>query len=234
MSNAGKFVDHYNELDKEFKRKLKADDYVSFVQKVKKLASKDAVVRSFKEDLIQFANLRNAIVHESKNGIHIAEPYEETVKRIEQIKISVLNPKKVIPAFQFKVYSVNKETPLEEMLTEMRKYDFSQAPLIDQNGKIIEIISANTISRWLFCQIKEDIISIKDTIIGDLIPFIEKPKNFELIHRNTTICAAAEIFIKKAKEKGAHLDCLIITHKGLSTESMLGLVCIEDIAEYLV
>jgi hypothetical protein len=70
--------------------------------------------------------------------------------------------------------------------------------------------------------------------IADLMPHIETPENYGLIHRNTTVYEAAEIYLRKSKEKKSKLDCLIITHSGKSGEKLMGIVCIEDIAEYLL
>ena len=33
---------------------------------------------------------------------------------------------------------------------------------------------------------------------------------------------------------GKQLDCLIITHSGKSVEKLIGIVCMEDIAKYLI
>jgi len=56
----------------------------------------------------------------------------------------------VIPEFQFEVFSVRSESRLIDLLTEMEEKDFSQAPIPDDARNVIEMISTNIISRWLF------------------------------------------------------------------------------------
>lgn len=234
LSNAQKFLDHYNELDRLFAKALNQSDHIPFSQRIKDLIPRNSIVRIYKDDLFQLGNLRNAISHQSKGGVPIAEPFEETVQLIEKILEEFKNPKRVIPAFQFEVFSVTQDTPLIDLLQEMKTKDFSQAPVLDSDGKVIEVISTNTISRWLFAEYENQLVDLTTAMISDLMPHIETKENYALISRNTTVYEAAELFIKKSKEKKSKLDCMIITHSGKPTEKLMGIVCIEDIAEYLM
>lgn len=234
LSNAQKFLDCYNELDQLFAKELNHSDHIPFSQRIKDLIPKSSIVRNYKDDLFQLGNLRNAIAHQSKGGVPIAEPFEETVQLIQKILDDFKNPKRVIPAFQFKVFTVTPDTPLIELLKEMKEKDFSQAPILDSNGKLIEVISTNTISRWLFDQVNNENVILPKAKISELIPHIEISGNYNLISRNTSVYEAADTFMKKSKEKKSPLDCLIITHSGKATEKLMGIVCIEDIAPYLI
>lgn len=230
MTNAQKFINCYNELDKAFAKALDQPEYLPFSQRIRELVSRNPVVRRYKEDLYLLGNLRNAISHNTVNS----KPIIETVELIEKILQEFKDPLKIIPEFQFQVYSVYDETPLMELLQKMKSQDFSQAPLLDGSGKVIEVISTNTISRWLFHQMKQEEIILPGVKVSELIPYIETKQNYALISRNTTVYEAAEFFIRKSKEKKSKLDCLIITHSGKPTEKLMGIVCIEDIAEYLM
>jgi hypothetical protein len=66
MTNAQKFLDCYNELDKAFAKELNQSEHVAFSQKVIELVSKKSIVKRYKEDLLQLGSLRNAISHQSK------------------------------------------------------------------------------------------------------------------------------------------------------------------------
>jgi predicted transcriptional regulator len=234
MTNAQKFLDLYNELDQIFAKALGQYDYESFSQRIRQLIPRNPVVRRYKDDLYQLGNLRNAIAHQSKDGPAIAEPFDETVGLLHRILEEFKNPKRVIPEFQFEVFSVKSETPLIDLLTEMKEKDFSQAPILDDAGNVIEVISTNTISRWLFGEYKNEYIDLTAAKISDLTPYIETKANYSLISRNTTVYEAAEQFLKKSKEKQSKLDCMMITHSGKVGEKLIGIVCIEDIAEYLM
>lgn len=234
MTNAQKFLDNYNELDRLFAKALRQNDYAPFSQRIRELSGKSSIVRRYKDDLYQLGNLRNAIAHQSRGGVPIAEPFEETVHLIQKILEEFNNPKRVIPAFQFEVFTVTTDTPLIDLLQEMKTKNFSQAPILDTDGKVIEVISTNTISRWLYAEYENQLIDLTTAKISDLIPHIETKENYALISRNTTVYEAAEIYLKKSKEKKSQLDCLIITQNGKASEKLMGIVCIEDIAEYLM
>jgi predicted transcriptional regulator len=232
MTNTQKFLDLYNELDQIFARALGQSD--SFSNKIRQLIPRNPVVRNYQYDLHQLGSLRNAIVHQSIKGKAIAEPYDDTVAMLKKILDDFQNPKRVIPEFQFEVFSVKPETPLITLLTEMKEKDFSQAPILDDSGNIIEMISTNTISRWLFGEYKNQLIDLTEAKISDLIPYIETKENYSLIPRNTPIFEATEIYLRKSKEMKSKLDCMIITHSGKLGEKLMGIVCIEDIAAYLM
>lgn len=234
MTNAQKFLDHYNELDKLLAKSLNQPDYVSFRDKVRVLSEKNAVIKRYKDDLFQLGNLRNAISHQSKGGVPIADPFEETVQLIQKILEEFKNPKRVIPAFYFEVFTVTPDTPLINLLNEMKIQNFSQAPILDTDGKVIEVISTNTISRWLFAEYRNEYIDLTAAKISDLMPHIEVKANYTLISRSTTVYEAAEIYLKMSKDKKSQLDCLIITQNGKASEKLMGIVCIEDIAPYLM
>lgn len=234
MTNAHKFLDYYNELDQLLAKALNQADYVSFRDKVRDLSTKNAVIKRYRDDLFQLGNLRNAIAHQTKGGAPIAEPFEETVQLIQKILEEFKNPKRVIPAFQFEVFTVTPFTPLIDLLQEMKTQNFSQAPILNTDGNVIEVISTNTISRWLFAEYENQLIDLTAAKISDLMPHIETKENYALTSRNTTVYEAAEIYLKKSKEKKSQLDCLIITQNGKASEKLMGIVCIEDIAPYLM
>lgn len=234
MTNAHKLLDYYNELDRLFAKALNQSDHIPFSQRIRDLIPRNSIVRSYKDDLFQLGNLRNAISHQSKGGVPIAEPLEETVQLIQKILEEFKNPKRVIPVFQFEVFTVTPDTPLIDLLQEMKTQNFSQAPILDTDGKMIEVISTNTISRWLFAEYENQLIDLTAAKISDLMLHIETKENYALISRNTTVYEAAEIYLKKSKEKKSQLDCLIITQNGKASEKLMGIVCIEDIAPYLM
>lgn len=234
MTNAQLFLDLYNELDHLFAKSLNLSDYLPFRDKVRELSSRNSIVKRYQDDLILFGNLRNAIAHRTKGGIPIAEPFDDTVRLLQKILEEFKNPKKVIPTFQIEVFTVIANTSLIDLLQEMKDKNFSQAPILDNEGNVTEVISTNTISRWLFSEYKNQLIDLTVTKISDLIPKIEIQQNFALISRNTTIFEAAEIYIRKSKEKKSQLDCLLITQNGKPTEKIIGIACIEDLAPYLI
>ncbi|MDX1774025.1 CBS domain-containing protein [Oceanihabitans sediminis] len=233
MTNSERFIDIYNKIDKYLKKIEAYDSYVNFAQKVKNSNSK--VIQRFKDELLSFGELRNAIVHNPRIGNkYIAEPHESTVLRIEKIYESITTPLKVIPKFQFDVIGANQSDYINDILIEMNKMSFSQFPVYDDNGCVVELISTNTISRWLSSQLEEKgTVLIEGVKVADLLTEIEFKGNYKFVSRNTSIYDAYELFISHINDKQRNLDAVFITQNGKSTEKLLGLITIEDIASLI-
>ena len=230
MNNSESFLETYNNLDQHLKKEVRADDYVSYANKVKD--SKNIVVNRFKDELLSFGTLRNAIVHNPKiDNKTIAEPHDSTVLRFNEIYQMITNPKKVIPTFQFDVVGAHKDDYINNILKKMKRKSFSQFPVFDSNQTIIELINNNTISRWLASEIDENgTIIIDGVTVEKLIPEIELKGNYKFISRNTSIYEAYDLFLNHINEKERNLDVLFITHNGRETEKLLGLITISDLA----
>ncbi|THH34587.1 CBS domain-containing protein [Neolewinella litorea] len=234
MSNAEVFIDIYNKIDNLLRKSGQYDADDSFTRKVKQ--SKNAVVRRYRGRLISMGELRNAIVHNPKiDGKPIADPHDATVREIEKIYNQLSNPKKVIPTFQFDVLGARKDEYINDILIEMKRWSFSQFPVLDENGSVIELINTNTIARWLSSQVEDNGTVIIDEVkVEDFLSEIESPKNYEFISRDTSVFEAYEIFTTHVEKSNRRLDVLFITQSGKPTETLLGLATIEDVASEVI
>lgn len=230
MTNSEKYLNIYNKIDEFLRKSDGHESYVSFTQKVK--YSKNKVTQRFKDELLSFGELRNAIVHNPKIGKKaIAEPHENTVSRIVEIYDKISNPKKVIPKFQFQVLGAKKNDFINDILVEMKKQSFSQFPVFDNEEYVCELINNNTISRWLSSKLEENgTIIIENVKVADLLSEIEFKKNYAFVSRNISIYEAYDLFINQINTKQRNLDVLFITNSGKREEKLLGLITIEDIA----
>lgn len=230
MTNADEFLQYYNLIDNHLKKSTGLDSYVSFSERIKKSAN--PVVKQSLAELISLGELRNAIVHSPKinNTEVIAEPHPQTVERIKKLHKQITQPKKVISEFKIAVIGAKGVDPIKDILHKMREKSFSQFPVFDANDHVCEVISTNTIARWISSNFSNDGTLLLDNVkVEDLIPEIEHKNNYRFIDRNASIHDAYDIFIKQIN-KGWNLDAIFITHSGSSAESLLGLITIEDIA----
>jgi len=229
-TNSDEFLDYFNKIDSFMKTNDGYDSYVPFAQKIKNSSNK--LIKRFKDDLLSYGELRNAIVHNPKieNRV-IAEPHDETVAKIKELYLKITNPKKVIPEFQFDVLGAKENDFINDILIQMKHKSFSQFPVFDTDNNVVELINTNTISRWMSHEIEEDgTIMIEHLKIKDLIPEIEFKKNYKFIPRDLSIYEAYDYFINQINTKKRNLDVLFITNTGKPTEKLLGLITIEDIA----
>lgn len=231
MSNAERFIEIYNQVDKLLKD-IEKDEYQSFTSKIR--GSKNPLIIAFREKLIDYAELRNAITHNSKiGGKFIAEPLDEIVKDFGNLLNKLQSPKKIIPLFQFEVVGRNKNDKLDGILKVMKEMSFSQFPVYDDNNRVIEIINTNTISRWIGRNIVNNEIIVENPKIQELLDDIEFKNNYRFIARNTDIYTAHSMFINQIEQKNRNLDAIFITNSGRQDEKLLGLITIEDIASQI-
>jgi len=233
MSNSEKFLEYYNKIDLYLKREGNYDVFQSYSHKVKNSSS--TVVRRYKDELLTFGELRNAIIHHPPiNGAPIAEPHTEIVKRIKIISDYILNPIKVIPTFQLQVFTAHLNEYLNPILYKMGNLSFSQAPIIDNEGKLIEIITTNTISRWLSSNLEENgTLLVENIKVKDLISHIEYKNNYRFLNRDASIYDAYQLFVDSFKNNKCYLDAVFLTNSGKEHEKLLGLITINDIANHL-
>ncbi|NCC73581.1 MAG: CBS domain-containing protein [Sphingobacteriia bacterium] len=228
MSNAVKFLGCFNEIENWLKMRCDNRD-ISFTTMINELKKNNSCVRHFYDDLYQFASLRNAIVHTRKMDRVIAEPYDETVAEIEKIKTKLFDPPLVKT---FPVLSLKSEDKINVLLAIVQDHNYSQVPLVDQNENVIEILNANTIARLLAAHVKDDLISLHETTVEQLLPHIEFGKNYRFIGKSANLYEAAHIFQTFTSTNKRNLDALFVTHSGQQNQKPIGIVCIEDVAGY--
>jgi hypothetical protein len=82
-SNGDRFEAAYNKIDALLRKKIGGGKSLGFAAVVSEAATKDATVRANKVDLLEYGDLRNAIVHErGRNPVVIADPRPDVVARI--------------------------------------------------------------------------------------------------------------------------------------------------------
>jgi len=163
--------------------------------------------------------------------IAIAEPHDVTVAKIVKICQDIVNPRKVLPAFQFNVLGAEKGDYINDILKQMRENSFSQFPIFNSEGAVEEIITTNTISRWLSSKIEPNgTIIIENVKVECMLNEIEYKENFKFISRDASIFDAYDVFLNHINSQGFNLDAIFITHSGKKNEKLLGLITIVDIA----
>ncbi len=227
MKNSERFLNAFIAIEDFLRQEINVDNYVTFYQVIDKAILSNSTVRSYKDDLKEYADLRNAIVHERSGGNIIAEPNDYVVDRIERIANVLEKPPTVIPEFQTKVTTVKNSDSVAKALKLILKQSFSQVPVMKSN-KFIGLLTANTITRWLGANVAEDVFSLSETIIEHVLTFTEDEKNYEFIGRNTTMFKALELF-GKSEEQGKYLDALLITQNGKPTEKIIGIITVSDL-----
>lgn len=229
--NSDIFLSTFNDLEKHFKSEFFRGHWKSFKQMLKEGSRFNPIIKQFKEELFEFTDLRNAIVHNRSNDFKvIAEPHDFIVERFVDIKNQIINPIKM-DAFFRKVYTCKLSDKVSIPLQLIHSQLISQIPVLDGN-RVVEVLNASTIVYWLAAQKNA---SIESSLVSEVIEYKEFKQNLKIVPQHTTVFHAAEIFKNSYKKhpKNRYYDTLLITQNGKENESIKGIIVLSDIAEYL-
>jgi predicted transcriptional regulator len=188
-----------------------------------------AIIRTYRQDLYQYAKLRNALVHEKiKEHFYIADPHERIVLHIEQIADHFEKPMPALSIATQPVIFYKEDTPLKDILLVIDRRSYSQFPIYDSEGNYQWLLTSEGILRWLS---KQPLSGISlEKVTAKNIFSCEKPHEVIYVDRNTNIYEVEELF---EDHHLAHkkLEAVLITHSGKETEKPIGIITAWDLVE---
>jgi hypothetical protein len=219
-SNGERFEGAYNKIDALLRKRVGGAKTLSFSHVVSEAAMKDPTVRTVKDDLLEYGDLRNAIVHDrGKAPVLLADPREDVVVKIEKIWNHLSHPRILrslahkVPLRIFAAGAV-----LAESLSYMRENDFSQVIAL-REGKH-QILSTEGIAHWLEAKSKEDIIALSEARLSDALEF--EPRDSCIYLKATdTIDRAREVF---GKDIGKRIFSALVSEHGNANEKPINIV----------
>jgi CBS domain-containing protein len=192
--------------------------------------NKHSLIRSFYNELCQFAKLRNAIVHEKvDHDYYIAEPHLDIVERIEKIAGYFQKPETALSIATKEVHHFKESDRLADVLSCIRETSYSRFPVYNEKGEYLWLLTATYILNWLTDRLADQVIDLNNAKISDIT--IKKENQLvAFISKTSSIFKAEEIFETFHKE-GKKLEAIIITLNGSENERPLGIVTSYDLIE---
>ena len=96
MDNAQRFLNAFAMIEKQLKQITGVTRYSRFYQLLNQASRSSGLVRKYEMELQEYADLRNAIVHQrSDEGHIIAIPIDEVVTEIEELARKICEPPRV-------------------------------------------------------------------------------------------------------------------------------------------
>jgi CBS domain-containing protein len=225
--NATRFVDAFHTIEKDLRRRTNAGPDVRFYRLVDLAAPKDAVIARHQVDLKEWADLRNAIVHE-KTRRHIARPFAGTVREIERIAELLRRPPLLRQVLgRQRVHVAEASDPVGQALKVMYHQRFSQMPVYSRD-RLIGLLTAETFARFVAASSSESAMTHLATPIVDVLPHEEDARHYELLSRSATSTETLALFDAYEAE-GRYLDAIIVTRTGRRTERPTGIVTVFDV-----
>lgn len=231
VSNAERFLAAFSGIERRLRELAGADRSASFYALVDRTAQRNRAVRQFSTDLKEYADLRNAIVHERGDGRPIADPYEATVVAIEEIRNILDDPPRVLRVLKVAVEACRADDPVGRAARQMYEGNFSQLPVYD-DGALMALLTAETVARWLAASLEDGGGLVEEAPVREVLRYAEDPDNYQLLTREATIFDALRLF-DEYSERGKSLDAILITHAGKRDTKPLGIVTVYDMPRLL-
>lgn len=122
------------------------------------------------------------------------------------------------------------EDSLSEVLNVVNERQYSQFPVFNDD-ELVGLISENGITRFLAESVDEDIISIVDTKVKDVINQDEAKDSISIVNLNTLIHDIEDIFSKKLHE-GNSIFAILVSSRGRkieTSEDIVGIITPWDL-----
>lgn len=231
MGNSDTFLAHFAAVEAWLRQQAQADRSLPFYQLVDRAAQKHRAVARYRDDLKEFGDLRNAIVHERTDGHVIAEPNDRAVVDLERLRARRLSPPAVIPKFQINVRSRALTDTVGAAVTDMRDGSFSQLPVL-ADGKVVALLTSETVVRWLASEVMNEYVAPWETKIELVLPYTEDRDHYCFLSRSATLLEALSQFEEFAA-RGKDLDAILITHDGKPDQQLMGILTLFDLPAIL-
>jgi len=229
MANSDIFLGHFTAIERRLRDLTHLGREKWFSTLVETALEKSAVVRRYRDDLRKFGELRNAIVHERDGNRVIAEPNDWAVQRIGAIAEQITQPPRVTPHFTGPVATLLDDNPIAEAVTAMHTHAFSQIPVY-RDDTFQGLLTTNTVARWLGANVSEDLVSLRETTIRQVLAHTEDPEHVGFVAPDTTLADVMERFLAR-EALGKRLEAILITYDGARTAKPIGIIVTYDLAK---
>ena len=211
MTNYNEFMSEFNRIEDFLKDLVNAKYNMPFYKLLEEAMKRDKLVKQFYQELRTMSDLRNIIAHGDPND-PVALPSESTLNRIRFIEDQFTNPLKVIDVFKKSVDAFDATDSLAEVLSEIDKYHYSQFPVV-KSGEFIGLITENGITNWLAASAREDIISIRNTTVQDVILGDEESGSYSFLLASDTLYDVIDKFEEIRKKKNRTATIIVLNRK---------------------
>ncbi len=229
-SNALRFINAYNQIDQTLRAVYNFKRNITFSDMIRRAVSVNSIVRKYEDKLIDYARLRNAIIHNSNEERIIAEPHDDVVVEMEKIADLLSRPPLVINSSiaNKNVLVLDGQISLKKALETIYKTGFKTIPVCDHET-ISGVITSGRIVNVLGMVIEkgENIDKfIEKTAVCNVISEQDADRVFTIRSRDLTVQEALDIFYKNRK-----MLAIIITKSGNNLERPLGIITPADIID---
>lgn len=148
MRSSQQFITLCNRLNDLLVDTFHLSKHTTLGQAIRQTRYKDPMIKRFYDDLIDYADLRNVLVHNKQGNVYLAEPNVDVLKTLEHVIRVIDNPKKVKDYFLSDVKTLTSDMTLLDVMTMIKQYRYSHYPVFEKDT-CIGILTDNGIVHYL-------------------------------------------------------------------------------------
>jgi len=226
--NATRFLSAYNRLDQGLREIYSIKKNLNFADMIRKVAGVNTVVLKFEDELISYGRLRNAIVHNSKEDKIIAEPNIEVVEKLEKIARTINTPPRVVDCIRpRRVFTASGETPLKDVISEMKAVGYSVIPVYIAQT-LVGVINRKMVVEGIgkFLEEKRDIDDALNEPVAQCLDIFNESNHYEVAPASITVENLLYMFQQNRK-----LSSVILTENGNFNEPAKAVLVSADLID---
>ncbi|MBQ8761931.1 MAG: CBS domain-containing protein [Clostridia bacterium] len=228
-SNAQRFINAYNTIDQTLRSVYNFKRNMTFSDMIRRTVPLNSVVRKYEDKLVDYARLRNAIIHNSNEDYIIAEPHLSVVQEMEKIAILVAKPPLVIESVAKKnIFTVRHDMPLKKVIELFGTSGFKNLPVFE-NDRLIGVATPARLIHAIGEALHRGMLTedyIQNTIIKDIL----NPNDNEVVYcvrsERLTVQEALDAFYRNRK-----LMIILISQNGSTVGKLTGLITVADVID---
>lgn len=223
--NAERFLNAYAKIENCMYGIIHETKYVPFSQMIARAARENYIISERQNDLRQYHELRNAIVHSrGKEEEIIAEPCDSVTEDIERIAELLDKKEDVLSLSSHPVKTVRKDDTIVYAYEMMKKMKTSKIPVYEDTG-YAGLVTLEEVAEWAMHEHdpNETVQSILTERKNERVLFIRKDAPVETVIRG----------FESSLQHGVTLLAVLITSHGLKREKPEGIITVADLAKVL-
>ncbi|MGB3366629.1 MAG: hypothetical protein WBA54_03995 [Acidaminobacteraceae bacterium] len=231
MKNSAEFISIFNKLEKYFKDQVDDGARKPFYSLIGKLRHSNSNVRYYYVQLKEYADLRNAIVHERIDGRVIAEPNEYAIRELQTIYEKITSSPKVIVVCPHSVKTMQISDKLSEALGLMNKHGFSQVPIYNKET-YAGMLNSIAISSWMSEVMSGGLVDISKIMIKDVLKYARKSRVTLFKSKELNVFDVLDVY-KAYAILPDRIDAVIITETGSESEVPITIITDHDMLKIM-
>lgn len=226
LSNAERFLNAYARCEQALNRMQNSLEYKTFNVLLKECSEKNPVVRNHLEELKEYAQLRNAIVHQRDQYLEIiAEPTDAVTVRFEHLAQLLDQDLEVMRFASSPVLTAKPGDSVEETFEKLNRLEADKLPVYSENNMFQGLVTMAEIAAWgLYDRNPEHRVE-------QLIK-AKKSDRVVFLARHDSIMKAADVFASARREKNV-TPVILITEHGKMNQKPIGILTSRDLQQWI-